>query len=160
MADDNVTDLDDKRTTKKATKKGAKKAPPAAKKATDRRVSTVSKEGTQKDEFTGEELPVTAFPTVRRKDPETGGHYYVRGTVARKNLAAWREEKRKARAAEGGGTATKKATAKKGTKRTAKKATKKAATKGGSKGGSKGDDGSRAARPVPKPSAKKGSKST
>ena len=50
--------------------------------------STVSKEGSQVDIFTGEELPVTAFPTRKR-----AGGRIVRGPVARKNLTAWRDAK-------------------------------------------------------------------
>lgn len=116
---------------KKATGKApAKKA--ATKKASAsasgggvvRSKSTVSKEGTQKDTFTGETLPVTAFPTVRQKDGS-----YVRGTVARKNLEAWRAAKKadreKAKAAKATAKATTKAAPAKasgGRKRAAKKA--------------------------------------
>lgn len=53
-----------------------------------RAASTVSKDGTKLDEFTGEELPVTKFPTRLN-----GDGVYVRGPVARHNLAAWRAAK-------------------------------------------------------------------
>lgn len=99
---------------------GVKKA--AAKKAAGtgvvRSKSTVSKEGTQKDQFTGETLPVTSFPTVRQSDGS-----YARGPVARKNLEAWRADKKAKRTAEKA-AAAKKAPAKKagGRKAAAKKA--------------------------------------
>lgn len=94
-----------KASTKKAAgaKKGATKKAAAAKKAaakkaaTDRRASIVSKEGTKKDAFTGEVLPVTAFPTIRNS--KTGVND-SRGPVARKNLEAWRADKAKKREAE------------------------------------------------------------
>lgn len=81
----------------KAAKAPAKKAAAPAKAEGDKIVrapSTISKEGTQKDAFTGEVLPVTAFPTVKGKDGT-----YVRGTVARKNLEAYRAENKKNREA-------------------------------------------------------------
>lgn len=83
--------------TTKATKaaKTTKKAPaPKKEGGVVRSASTVSKEGTQRDEFTGETLPVTAFPTVKQADGS-----YARGTVARKNLEAWRTSKKAAREA-------------------------------------------------------------
>jgi hypothetical protein len=92
----------------KAAKAPGKKAP-AAKASTpktgvQRTASTISKEGTQKDEFTGEVLPVTSFPTTRQKDGT-----YTRGTVARKNLQAWRDDKRAKREAAKAAAAAKKA---------------------------------------------------
>lgn len=83
-----------------AAKKAAPPAKAAGKKATPpkdgtaRTQSTISKEGTQKCEFSGETLPVTAFPTVRQADGS-----YVRGTVARKHLEAYRADKRAKREA-------------------------------------------------------------
>lgn len=77
---------------------GSAKAPTAKKAAASKKAagtgivrskSTISKEGTKKDEYTGESLPVTAFPTVRQADGS-----YVRGPVARKNLEAWRASKK------------------------------------------------------------------
>lgn len=91
----------------KAAKAPAKKAAPPAKKAAAkapaapkeggivRAPSTVSKEGTQVCEFSGETLPVTAFPTVKQKE---GG--YTRGTVARKHLEAYRAQRKTEREAE------------------------------------------------------------
>lgn len=74
----------------------AKKAAPPAKKegGVVRAASTVSKEGTQKCAFSGEVLPVTAFPTVRAADGS-----YSRGTVARKNLEAYRAQRKAEREA-------------------------------------------------------------
>jgi hypothetical protein len=81
-----------------AAKAPAKKAAGTTKKASTKKAagtgivraqSTISKEGTKKDEHTGETLPVTAFPTVRQSDGS-----YVRGPVARKNLEAWRAAKK------------------------------------------------------------------
>jgi hypothetical protein len=70
----------------------------AAKKASGtgvvRRASTVSKEGTQKDEFDGKVYPITNFPTVRQADGS-----YVRGTVTRANLPAWRDQRKAERVA-------------------------------------------------------------
>lgn len=83
----------------KAAKDKAPKAPKAAKatKAAKtvgiKTASTVSKEGTMKDTFTGETLPVTAFATYRDKDGNT-----ARRTVARKNYAAYTEQKKSSRA--------------------------------------------------------------
>jgi colicin import membrane protein len=94
-----------------AAKKGAaaKKAPAAKKAASNinRTASTVSKEGTKKDEFTGEVLPVTAFPTVRGKD----GMFSERGPVARKNLEAYRASRKVEKAAADKAKAEKKAAA-------------------------------------------------
>lgn len=97
----------------KTTKKVATDRP-----AIDRRPSVISKDGTQKDTFTGEVLPVTAFPTIKGAD----GTFSKRGTVARKNLEAYRAAKRTEReAAKVAKDAAAKATAK------ANKATKAAA---------------------------------
>lgn len=83
-----------------AKKTAANKAPvakkTAAKKAASsivRALSSVSKEGTQKDAFTGEVLPVTAFPTMKNAAGET-----IRGPVARVNLEAYRAANKVARA--------------------------------------------------------------
>jgi hypothetical protein len=72
---------------KSATKSGIVRAP-----------STVSKEGTAKDAYDGQTYPVTQFPTVRTKQ-EDGTYTYVRGNVTRKNLKAYREDRKAARAA-------------------------------------------------------------
>lgn len=92
------------REAKAATPPAAKKAAPPAKapKAAKapkeggvvRTQSTVSKEGNQKCAFSGETLPVTAFPTVRQSDGS-----YVRGTVARKHLQAYRDQRKAEREA-------------------------------------------------------------
>lgn len=101
---------------KPAAKKAEKKAPAAKKaaakpaKKTDgvvRSASTVSKDGTQKDAYTGEELPVTAFPTMKNSKGEI-----VRGPVARKNLEAYRAENKKNREAAAKAKETAKAAAK------------------------------------------------
>lgn len=111
----------------KATKatKSAKKT--TAKKASAsgivRKPSTVSKEGTQKDAFTGEVLPVTAFPTVRNKDGQQ-----VRGTVARKNLEAYRAARKAQRAADKAKAEAEKAAAKKAAAEAKAKAAKETAT--------------------------------
>lgn len=73
---------------KKATSKASTKATKASTNGSTKAPSTVSKEGTMKDSFTGEVLPVTAFPTFKDKDGNT-----VRRTVARKNVAAFKEFK-------------------------------------------------------------------
>lgn len=84
-----------------AKKAAASKAPAAPKPAKEpkegsivRAKSEVSKEGSQKCEFDGQEYPVTNFPTVKQKDGS-----YVRGTVARKNLEAWRAQRKALREA-------------------------------------------------------------
>lgn len=118
-----------------AKKTAAKKSPPPAKAAKaakkdasgiQRSPSTISKEGTQKDAFTGEELPVTAFPTIRQKDGS-----YTRGEVARKNLEAYRANKKAEReAAKAQAAAAKeKATAEKKAAKEAEKAAAKEAPK-------------------------------
>lgn len=88
-----------------AKKAPAKKAPPrkktAVKKAPAKKAassivrapSSVSKEGTQTDAFTGEVLPVTSFPTMKNAAGET-----IRGPVARVNLEAYRAANKVARA--------------------------------------------------------------
>lgn len=116
--------------TKPKAKKAAAPKKAAAKKATaasDRKASIVSKEGTKKDEFTGEVLPVTAFPTIR--NTKTGVND-SRGPVARKNLEAWREHKAKEKAAKAATKAKEKeaAAAKKAAEKAAKEKAEAAAT--------------------------------
>lgn len=103
----------------KATKSTAKRAAakPKAEGGIVRAASTVAKEGEQRDEFDGKTYPLTKFPTVRQSDGT-----YVRGTVTRENLPAWRAARKAKRAADAAASAAAKAEAKKAAAAT-KKAT-------------------------------------
>lgn len=99
--------------------KAKKAAKPKAEGGIVRAASSVPTEGEARDEFDGKMYPLKKFPTQRQSDGT-----YVRGTVTRANLPAWRLARKAKREADAKASAAAKAEAKK-----AADANKKAAAK-------------------------------